>query len=122
MCSTEKTILIVDDDPIIRDTFVEILSDEGYSAATAANGKDALEKLHAGLRPCMIFLDLMMPIMTGAELYTALQADDQLAGIPVVIISADGNVKAKAAALCGDYLPKPVKIDPVLASVERHCD
>jgi CheY-like chemotaxis protein len=62
-----------------------------------------------------------MPVMSGPELYAEQQADPQLAPIPVVVISADGNVQKKAQPLGGQYLAKPVKIDTVLDTVDRFC-
>jgi CheY-like chemotaxis protein len=121
MCADSKTVLIVDDDTVIRDTLADVISEEGYDAVTAVNGLDALDKLRSGVRPCVILLDLMMPVMTGAELYQEMQSDPVLADIPVVVVSADGNIRAKAKPFGGDYLAKPVKVDPVIQSVARHC-
>ncbi len=121
MCADRKIVLIVDDDTVIRDTLADVISEEGYGAITAINGQDALDKLRGGVRPCVILLDLMMPVMTGAEMYKELRSDPGLADIPVVVVSADGNVKAKAQLFGGQYLMKPVKVDPVLETVARHC-
>jgi CheY-like chemotaxis protein len=121
MCADSRTVLIVDDDTVIRDTLADVITEEGYDAITAVNGQDALDKLHDGVRPCVILLDLMMPVMTGAELYQQMKSDPLLADIPVVVISADGNVQAKAQSFGGDYLSKPVKVDPVIQTVARHC-
>ena len=61
------------------------------------------------------------PVMTGGEFYAAQQADPAIAGIPVVVISADGNVRQKAQPFGGEYLSKPVKIDTILSTVDRIC-
>jgi CheY-like chemotaxis protein len=122
MCADKKTLLVVDDDAVIRDSLADLLADEGYSVITAIDGADALKKLRDGMpTPCVILLDLMMPIMSGGEFYQAQQADPMLADIPVVVISADGNVKNKAQSFGGEYLAKPVKIDTVLSTVDRLC-
>jgi len=121
MCPDGKTLLVVDDDTAIRESLADLLTDEGYAVVTAAHGGEALDRLRDGVRPCLILLDLMMPVMSGPEFYQAQQADPQLASIPVVIISADGNVRNKAQPYGGRYLSKPVKIDTVLDTIERYC-
>jgi CheY-like chemotaxis protein len=116
-----RTILVVDDDSAIRETLAELLQDEGYVVVTAVNGRDALDKLrsHSPGRPCVILLDLMMPVMTGAEFHAEQQKDPVLSSIPVVVISADRDLKSKSFG--SDYLSKPVRIDTVLGAIERHC-
>jgi CheY-like chemotaxis protein len=122
MRTCERLVLVVDDDTAIRESVADFLSDEGYHVLTASNGQDALALLrHSAGRPCVILLDLMMPIMSGAEFYTELEADSALASIPVVVISADGNVRQKARAFGGEYLAKPIRIETVLDTVQRHC-
>jgi len=122
--SDQHIILIVDDDDDVRNTLGELLADEGYTVLTAVHGLDALAKLRRDgqPKPCLILLDLMMPVMTGAEFYAEQQRDPHLAPIPVVVISADGNVRQKAAACGGAYLAKPLRIETVLDAIERHCN
>ena len=119
---SDHIILIIDDDADVRNTLGELLADEGYTVVTAVHGLDALAKLRRDgqPKPCVILLDLMMPVMTGAEFYAEQQRDPYLAPIPVVIISADGNVQQKAAAYGGVYLAKPLRIETVLDAIERH--
>ena len=124
MCSqtATKLLLVVDDDPSIRETLADILNDEGYTVMTAANGQDALERLRgSGATPCVILLDLMMPVMSGPEFYDEMQHDPALAAIPVVVISADGNARRKVQSMGGELITKPVKIETVLTAVESHC-
>jgi CheY-like chemotaxis protein len=118
-----RLVLVIDDDDDIRETLADLLGDEGYQVVTAMNGADALDKLRAPqrIRPCVILLDLMMPVMNGQQFYSLQQLDPELASIPIVVISADGNVKQKAVPFGGEYLPKPVRIETVLGAVERHC-
>jgi CheY-like chemotaxis protein len=120
--SCDRIVFVVDDDTDIREALAELLHEEGFSVVTASDGRDALEKLKRtpGI-PCVILLDLMMPVMTGPQLYAELKADPQLAPIPVVVVSADGDVRKKAAALSGEYLAKPLRFDTVLDVVNRHC-
>src|SRR2546423_10696788 len=105
MCSNaSKVLLVVDDDPGIRESLAELLHDEGYVVLTAINGQDALARLRtSGDRPCVILLDLMMPVMSGSEFYTEMRNDPALADIPVVIISADGGGRIKPQSMGGEF-------------------
>lgn len=118
-----KTIFVVDDDKAIRETLADLLQDEGYTVVTATNGQDALQKLRAdpSRRPCVIILDLMMPVMNGADFYSAQQRDPDLSSIPVVVTSADGHVSVKSKPFGGEYLAKPIRFETVLDMIERHC-
>jgi CheY-like chemotaxis protein len=98
------------------------LHEEGYVVMTAVNGQDALVRLRASDNlPCVILLDLMMPVMSGTEFYDEMRNDPALADIPVVIISADGNARRKVQAMGGEFIPKPVRIETVITAVESHC-
>src|SRR5262245_23937995 len=112
----DHTVFVVDDDTAIRDSLADLLSDEGYSVRTAKNGLDALTQLRqAGTpKPCLILLDLMMPVMTGPQFYAEQQRDPTLSPIPVVVISADANIRQKALPAGGEYLAKPIRIERVL--------
>ena len=119
----QRMVLVVDDDASIRESLADLLGDEGYRVATAANGAEALSLLRppARLRPCVILLDLMMPVMNGQEFYAEQQRDPALAVIPVVVISADKNLASKVPGLNGQFLAKPVGLDAVLDALGRHC-
>jgi CheY-like chemotaxis protein len=119
----ERVVLVVDDDPAIREALADLLADEGYRVVTAMNGVEALDKLRepSQARPCVILLDLMMPHMNGHQFFAEQQQDRTLASIPIVVISADGALRQKAVAFGGEYLAKPVRIETVLEVVERHC-
>lgn len=123
MCSdSSRLLLIVDDDPGIRESLADLLNDEGYVVMTAVNGQDALARLRASdSLPCVILLDLMMPVMSGPEFYDEMRNDPALADIPVVVISADGNARTKAQSMGGELIAKPVRIETVLDAVENHC-
>ena len=117
-----RMIFVVDDDPGIRDSLADVLRDEGYEVATAADGRDALNKLRTLRKvPCVILLDLMMPVMSGSQFYAEQQRDPALSSIPVVVISADGSIRQKAASLGGEYIAKPLQVEQVLDAVGRHC-
>lgn len=117
------TILIVDDDAGIRELVTLFLDLKGYSAASVPNGSQALTYLqqHAAL-PELILLDLMMPVMDGAEFRQAQLHDPRFARIPVVVMSAAENIQAQAPTLTANaYLPKPIDFDALLTLVEQYC-
>src|SRR5262245_10967205 len=91
-----KSVLIIEDDVSIRATMREALELLGYEAQVAQNGREALEILSKDYRPCLILLDLMMPVMDGWEFRRAQEQDPRLKDIPVIVVSADGNAKQKA--------------------------
>lgn len=116
-------VLIVEDDADIRATMCEALEDNGYKAVPAANGMEALAYLRSNNeRPCLILLDLMMPVMDGQTFRAEQRADPALASIPVVVISAYRDVERYANDLAAECLPKPVRLDALLATARRHCD
>jgi CheY-like chemotaxis protein len=109
-------VLIVDDDELIRDTLRELVEMAGCSALLAANGRDALKVLETQ-RPCLVILDLLMPIMTGMELFEVMQNDPALAMIPIVV-STSAPDRAPAGAT---VLRKPIDIDDVVRWMRRTC-
>jgi CheY-like chemotaxis protein len=119
----DQVVLVVDDDETIRDSLADLLSEEGYLVRTARNGEEALADLRdvSGRRPCLILLDMMMPVMNGQEFYDQQQLDPALMAIPVVIMSADRNLRQRAASFGGAYLAKPARLETVLDMVGRHC-
>ncbi|HWQ34623.1 MAG TPA: response regulator [Blastocatellia bacterium] len=118
----DEEILVVEDDFDSREMLSFILQSEGYSVVGAANGQEALQHLRRGPAPCLILLDLMMPVMNGWEFRDAQAQDPSLSPIPVVVISADVNVKDAATSIgASGWLNKPVDFDRLLDLVRRHC-
>lgn len=114
-----RSVLVIEDDAAIRETLAEILEFEGYRVAVASNGREGLEKTKR-LSPDVILLDLMMPIMNGYEFRTEQRATPEIAGIPVIMISADGNLAEKAAAVDTTYyLKKPIELDVLLDVIRQ---
>jgi CheY-like chemotaxis protein len=113
-------ILLVEDNDDVRDMMSLALGFDGHSVQAAANGREALELLRTGPRPCLILMDLMMPVMNGWELRAALQKEPAWRDIPVVVISA---VNPERADRLHDtaYVPKPVDIDNLLDMVCAYC-
>ncbi|MGZ6253478.1 MAG: response regulator [Candidatus Binataceae bacterium] len=82
------TILVVEDEEESRQALMQILELEGFSTVGASNGAEAMDYLHTSSRPCLIVLDLNMPVMNGRQLRAALRQVEELATIPVVVVSA----------------------------------
>ena len=118
-----KKILVVEDDPDIRECLQEAFEMIGYASHAACNGKEALELLeNCELLPCLIILDLMMPIMTGHQFCDLKMANPKFASIPVVVVSADSNVAQKAARLgAHDSITKPVDFAVLIKLTEKYC-
>lgn len=115
-----SSILIVEDDEDIRNAMIDVLESEGYKTASAVNGKDALEKLSKIDKPCLVLLDMMMPIMNGREFLDQVMKDAKLAPIPVMIVSAIAD-KSNTDGAVG-FIKKPIDIDLVLDIVGQFCD
>jgi CheY-like chemotaxis protein len=113
-------VMVVDDDDDIRETLAGLLEDEGYEATAVANGREALDALQGGMAPRVILLDLMMPVMDGAEFRRAQLADPRLVSIPVVLITAAGLEPVQRSDY-DEVLRKPLKVDRVLAVVAEFC-
>src|SRR5206468_13015994 len=93
------TILVIDDDPDVLASTVALLASYGYEAVGLYRARDALGLLRAGtFRPRLIVLDLMMPGMNGWQFRTEMLCDQDLASIPVVVVSASGQPVVAAAA------------------------
>ncbi len=112
-----KYILVVDDDSLIRDMMVDML--EGYSVETARNGSEALTKLR-GEKDYLVFLDLMMPLMTGEELCQRLNSEPSLRVRHTILLMSAAALLAQTKSLGADgMMPKPFTYEDVMAVVER---
>jgi CheY-like chemotaxis protein len=121
-CARDHAVMVVEDDPDIRECVRMALEEDGYNVVTAANGAEAetlLNDLGETRSPCVMLLDLMMPVMTGWELLEHLRRDGKLAdGLRVVVLSAaPSNVPAGPVAC----MSKPVALDQLLAAVRQYC-
>ena len=117
------SVLVIDDEEMIRDTLVEFFDDKGFRAIGAVHGRDALDKLEASpALPCVIILDLMMPVMDGHTFRTRQLANARFAGIPVIVLSACHGAKKSALDMnASEYLDKPLKLRELLQLVNKHC-
>ena len=116
---TLPPILLIEDDPVLRDAVQQFLEANGYTVVGASNGQEALRRLRDGLRPALILLDLRMPVMDGATFRMEQIRDAALRSLPVVVLSADGAARGNALF---DGLPqyrKPLDGEELLAIVAR---
>jgi CheY-like chemotaxis protein len=118
--ATRCPVLIVEDDEDLREMMAQMLTLEGFEAVAVANGREALEYLHAAEKPDVILLDLMMPVMDGWEFRRQQQADPALAPVPVIVLSALDQ--ARASSLEAEaFLKKPLDFDRLLSLVRAYC-
>ena len=96
------------------------LDDGGYAAVGVGNGQEALTYLRSGSPPCMIFLDLRMPVMNGWQFLAEVKRDPSAAKIPVVVITANGTVDRDSLD-ADELMLKPVKLDALLDAARRFC-
>ncbi len=117
-----RPVLLVEDDVDTRDSLRFVLEADGYGVVTAENGQEALHALQQGLNPCLILLDLMMPVMDGFQFRQRQLQDPQLAAIPVVAYSGHYDAGINAARLrAAAYFQKPVDVDQLLALIGAYC-
>ena len=110
-------ILIVEDDAEVREGMSVLLEETGYRIEAVGNGKEALAVMQERV-PCVVVLDLMMPVMTGWELHAAMRADERLKRIPICVVSA---VASHAPADADCVLEKPVQVPRLLAALAAYC-
>ena len=108
-----ESVLIVDDDPVVRRMLQLSFESEGFDVSTAGDGLEGLEAMRSG-KPDVVILDIMMPKLDGMRVMNEVNGDDNLRGTPVILLSAkatslDVDLGLKAGA--ADYITKPV--DPI---------
>ena len=115
-------ILLVEDDPDLRETTALLLEDEGYQVCAVGNGLEALNQLLDGPLPSVILLDMLMPVMNGWEFRAQQQRDPRLAPIPVVVVTASRDHLPSSLFPEGSaVLRKPFDLDELLANIQRYC-
>ena len=118
--STKTRILVVDDDPDVLALLESILTSHGYEVTRAASGPSALALLRSGLSPCLILVDLEMPLMSGMELKEELAQDEALKDIPVVVTSVSRE-HLDRLHLSIQKLGKPFSLSQLIEVVHEHC-
>ena len=115
-------VLIIEDDEAIAEAIASLLEDCGYSAVRAADGRTGLEALRSETKPSLILLDMAMPGMNGSRFREEQMKDPGLAGIPVVVFTADSRAEERAREMgAAGWLRKPVDPARLLSAVEKHC-
>jgi CheY-like chemotaxis protein len=125
----DKTVLVVDDEPNVRDYLKMILADAGFQVTTAGDGEEALDKIRAR-RPDFISLDLIMPRKSGHKLLFELKRDRELSRIPVLIVTAHAHdemgrkdlediLDSAVMSGPGTYLEKPVNPESYVQAICR---
>jgi len=110
-------VLVVDDDPDIRELLFTALEDEGFEVVPAENGQEALAIMKT-FRPDVIVLDLMMPVMDGWQFATELRARDE--DIPIVLLSAARDLRMHAKNLsAAEIIEKPFALTPLLPKIAK---
>jgi DNA-binding response OmpR family regulator len=113
----EGRVLVIDDEPMVRETLGQVLSDEGYIVDLAVDGESALDRVHAA-RPDAILLDLMMPGMNGRQFLQALRHDPAYAAVPVLIMTAVHGLEVNLATLgASEVVEKPFNVDELLNKI-----
>ncbi|HEY0788605.1 MAG TPA: response regulator [Thermoanaerobaculia bacterium] len=115
-------ILIVEDDPQVARLIALVLQRHGYVGEIVSDGRHALERVRK-TRPQAIFADLTIRGMSGEALCATLKRDEEMKGIPFVVLSGDRDIEEKARS-CGadDYLGKPFEFDRLIELVRKHAD
>ena len=118
MEGTRPSVLLVEDDAEVRSSVAEILELEGFAVDTAIHGQQALDKLRAGAAPCVLLLDLMMPVMNGLELLEHLHKEAELRTPPVIVLSANRGYEAEDLGVAA-IVRKPFDVDALVGNIAR---
>jgi CheY-like chemotaxis protein len=119
-----KHIVVIEDDTDLRETLKDLLEMEGFSVITASNGREGLHQIEQNGQPCLILLDLMMPVMNGWEFLEVLRRKQTvtLAQTPVAVVSAAADVADVERDYGCSVLKKPVSLERLFALAHAHCD
>jgi CheY-like chemotaxis protein len=117
------TLLVVEDNEVVREGLAVVLRREGATVALAADGKEALACLRSKPPPDLVLMDMMMPGVDGWAALAETKRDPVLATVPVLIVTGLGVANAEWAASLGaaGFLRKPVETDALLREVRRCC-
>ena len=111
-----RTILVVDDEPTLRETLVDALEADGFRVVAAADGREALARFRAD-RPDLVLLDLMLPELSGIEVCRIIRAES---GVPIVMLTAKDSELDKVVGLelgADDYVTKPFSLRELVARI-----
>jgi CheY-like chemotaxis protein len=117
-----KRVLVIDDDFATREMLSIVLAGDGYRVAAACNGADAFERLRSLGLPDLILLDLKMPVMDGCTFCRQRQQDQDLAAVPLLVLSAVPDSEKQVAALgATGFLRKPFDPIDLLTALRKCC-
>lgn len=114
-------VLVVEDDRAQREALCSMLDLEGFEHAEAANGREALDYLNEFRAPCLVLLDLEMPVMNGRDFRANQLADERLARIPVVVVTATDRALAERFPGVEGFLRKPLEFGKLAIVLDRVC-
>ena len=115
-------VLVVEDDPSLREIYAGALRAYGHAVRTAADGTAALATLNNGWQPCVVFLDLRMPGMDGWELSRRLREDERWSSLPVVVVAAHFRIDQEAAEIgAAAWLQKPFDLARLDEETRARC-
>jgi CheY-like chemotaxis protein len=116
-----STILMIEDGDVEREALAGWLRREGYAVLTAADGREALDRLRRGPRPDLVLLDMLLPGADGWEFLRRRRQDSALARVPVLMMTAVGVASREWASSLGaaGYLKKPFETEDLLREVRR---
>jgi two-component system response regulator MprA len=116
---TIQRILVVDDDPSVRETIGTFLRTAGYTVQTAADGAEALELIGREL-PAVVVLDMRMPIMDGWDFVRELRARE--IDLPIIVMTAARDVRQSAEEVGAPaYVAKPISFPALIARIDQLC-
>ncbi|MEO6953933.1 MAG: response regulator [Polyangia bacterium] len=119
---TRGPVMLVDDDPDLRDSLQLVLEMRGYEVFAARDGKDALDQLAKGPLPCVVLLDLMMPGMNGVEFRDRQLGDPRIKDLPVVLLTGAGAHAVEPRVAAGTVvLRKPFDFDRLFDLLDSLC-
>jgi len=117
-----KSIVVIDDDPGIREMLSLVLELEGYTVFTASQGQDGLEKLKTVPLPCLILLDLMMPVMNGWEFLEELRKSRLESMTSVIVLTAFLDQTKTRPVIAQALLQKPIDLTVLLSLIQQYSD
>jgi two-component system response regulator (stage 0 sporulation protein F) len=121
--SSASEVLVVEDDPNLREVYADVLAAEGYEVSVAANGREALAILGDGAQPCAVVLDLRMPVMSGWDLAAKMRDTRQWQSLPIIVVAAHYLVADEARRIgAAAWLQKPVSLTHLVSAVHSACE
>jgi CheY-like chemotaxis protein len=115
-------VLLVEDDPALRQVYAGSLSELGHAVRTAGDGAAALNQLADDWKPCVVFLDLRMPGMDGWEFARRLRAEDRWKDLPIVVVAAHFRIDQEAREIgAAAWLQKPFDLNRLDEQIRLFC-